>query len=199
MADELVEKVKECIVKYKVKEIIPSINAALAAGIPAITILQEGMVAGMTEVGEGFKNNTVFMPQMLVAAKAMQAGLVVLKPKLAEGGSDGPGGKAVVCSVLGDVHDIGKNLVTVMLQGQGLEVNDLGADVSVDRIMEALDADETIRIAALSSSMTPTREPLRETVAAINGRSNRDQIAVMVGGATMDQQFCDEIGADMYT
>ena len=199
MSCEAIENVKECIVKYKIKDIAPSIQKALNEGIPAGDILQDGMVAGMSEIGEGFKNNTVFMPQMLVAAKTMQAGLVVLKPKLAESGGNGPGGKAVVGSVLGDVHDIGKNLVTVMLQGQGLEVADLGADVATDKFVEAVDSDPEVKIVACSSSMTPTRESLKETVTALNQRSDRGNFAVMIGGATMDQMFCDEIGADVYT
>lgn len=199
MSCEAIENVKECIVKYKIKDIAPSIQKALDEGIPAGDILQDGMVAGMSEIGEGFKNNTVFMPQMLVAAKTMQAGLVVLKPKLAESGGNGPGGKAVVGSVLGDVHDIGKNLVTVMLQGQGLEVADLGADVATDKFVEAVDSDPEVKIVACSSSMTPTRESLKETVSALNQRSDRGNFAVMIGGATMDQMFCDEIGADVYT
>ncbi len=199
MSCEAIENVKECIVKYKIKDIAPSIQKALDEGIPADQILQDGMVAGMSEIGEGFKNNTVFMPQMLVAAKTMQAGLVVLKPKLAESGDKGPGGKAVVGSVLGDVHDIGKNLVTVMLQGQGMEVADLGADVATDKFVEAVDSDPDVKIVACSSSMTPTRESLRETVNALNQRSDRGNFAVMIGGATMDQMFCDEIGADVYT
>lgn len=199
MSCEAIENVKECIVKYKLKDIGSSIQKALDEGIPAGDILQDGMVAGMSEIGEGFKNNTVFMPQMLVAAKTMQAGLVVLKPKLAESGGSGPGGKAVVGSVLGDVHDIGKNLVTVMLQGQGLEVADLGADVATDKFVEAVDSDPEVKIVACSSSMTPTRESLKETVTALNQRSDRGNFAVMIGGATMDQMFCDEIGADIYT
>ncbi len=199
MSTESIERVKECIVKYKIKDIVPSIQEALNEGIPAEQILQDGMVAGMSEIGEGFKNNTVFMPQMLVAAKTMQAGLVVLKPKLAESGDKGPGGKAIVGSVLGDVHDIGKNLVTVMLQGQGMEVSDLGADVATDKFVEAIDNDPDIKIVACSSSMTPTRESLKETVTALNQRPDRGNFAVMIGGATMDQMFCDEIGADVYT
>ena len=199
MTDELVEKVKECIVKYKVKDICGCIQDALDAGISPQIILQDGMVAGMTVIGDGFMNNTVFMPQMLVAAKTMQTGLEVLRPKLAAGDLSGPSGKAIVGSVLGDVHDIGKNLVTVMLQGQGLTVKDLGADVPVEAFTDEVDSDPDIKVIALSSSMTPTREALRETVAKLNEKGNRADFGVFVGGATMDQTFCEEIGADVYT
>lgn len=199
MITESVEKVKQCIVNYKFKDIVPCVKQALEEGIPAGDILQEGMVAGMNEVGEGFQNNTVFMPQMLVAAKTMQAGLEILKPLLADAGDSAPRGKAIVGSVLGDVHDIGKNLVTVMLQGQGMEVYDLGADVPPDKFVSAIDNDPDVKIVACSSSMTPTRETLRDTVVALNDREDRDNFAILVGGATMDQAFCDEIKADIYT
>ncbi len=156
------------------------------------------MIAAMSDVGEGFKNNTVFMPQMLVAAKTMQAGLEILKPCLKGDGAVAGTGKAIVGSVLGDVHDIGKNLVCVMLEGCGLEVVNLGSDVTPEAFMGALDENPDASYVALSSTMTPTRVAMKDTTSMIRASDHRDVI-VMVGGATMDQLFCDEIDADIYT
>ncbi len=197
--DQTLNEVKECITKYRYKDIVPAVNKALSEGYSAERILDEGMIAGMNEIGEGFRNNTIYMPQMLVAAKTMQAGLDVLNPKLAGPGEGGDRGKAIIGSVMGDVHDIGKNLVTVMLQGSGMDCIDLGADVPPEAFVSALDGNPDTRIIACSSSMTPTREALRETVTRLNVRDDRKDFAVFVGGATMDQMFSDEIGADIYT
>lgn len=194
------ENVKECIVKYKVRDVQKAVQDALDAGIAPGRILDEGMVTAMAEVGEGFKNNTIFMPQMLMSAKAMQLGLEVLKPKLVEsGGASSVKGTAIVGSVEGDVHDIGKNLVTVMLQGAGLDVIDLGTDVSTGVFIKTLEEHPDTKIVALSSTMTPTREALKDVVEALNKMPNRPEFAVFTGGATMDQEFSDEVGADVYT
>lgn len=196
---EKVAAVKDCIVKYKVKEIVPAVKAALDAGEAPETVLNDGMILGMNEIGEGFKNNTVFMPQMLMAAKTMQMGLAILKPLLKGDGSSVAAGKAVIGSVLGDVHDIGKNLVTVMLEGQGLDVIDLGADVSTEKFVETLNANPDTKILACSSSMTPTRAELERTVSTVRGIDSFDNVAIFVGGATMKQDFSDQIHADVYT
>lgn len=197
--EQAINDVKECITKYRFRDIVPKVNAALDAGFTAGQILDQGMVAGMNEIGEGFKNNTIFMPQMLMAAKTMQAGLEVLRPKLAESGDSGVKGKAIVGSVMGDVHDIGKNLVTVMLQGVGMDVIDLGADVPPENFVSKLDENPDTRIVACSSSMTPTRQALKDTADRLNARADRSEFAIFVGGATMDQMFSDEIKADIYT
>lgn len=195
--NQLVSDVKNCILKYKVKDIAPCVNAALDAGVEPGLILDEGMIAAMNEIGDGFKNNTIYMPQMLMAAKTMQTGLAVLKPRLKGESSSVSAGRAIVGSVLGDVHDIGKNLVSVMLEGSGMEVEDLGSDVSADKFLDALAKYGDVKLVACSSSMTPTRPALQETVEAI--KKGYGNIPVFVGGATMDQQFCDEIEADVYT
>ncbi len=196
---EKTNAVKDCIVKYKVKEIVPTVKAALDAGESPEAILNDGLIQGMNEIGEGFNNNTLFLPQMLMAAKTMQMGLAILKPLLKGDANTVSAGKAVIGSVLGDVHDIGKNLVTVMLEGQGLEVIDLGADVATDKFVDALNANPDTKILACSSSMTPTRAELQRTVSTVRGNSNFDKIAIFVGGATMKQDFSDEIHADVYT
>ena len=197
--EDTVLAVKNCITSYKIRDIVDTTKAALAAGADPQDILDNGMIAAMAEVGEGFKNNTVYMPQMLIAAKTMQAGLEIIKPLL-KGDSDVPTrGKAVVGSVMGDVHDIGKNLVSIMFEGCGLEVVDLGADVPPQKFIDAVNENNGVNFVACSCSMTPNRAALKDTVAQLNGMPGRDKITVMVGGATMDQMFSDEIGADIYT
>ncbi len=197
--EEAVLAVKNCITSYKLRDVVSVTKAALDKGADPQDILDNGMIAAMAEVGEGFKNNTVFMPQMLIAAKTMQAGLEVIKPLLKGDGSGASRGKAVVGSVMGDVHDIGKNLVSIMFEGCGLEVIDLGSDVPPEKFIEAIDSNDDINFVACSCSMTPNRSALKDTVSKLNEMSVRDDITVMVGGATMDQMFCDEIGADIYT
>lgn len=194
-----VESVKQCILGYKVKDIETKVKEAIDAGVEPSVILNDGMVDAMTEIGEGFKNNNIYMPQMLMAAKTMQIGLQVLKPYLAGDASATTASKAIVGSVLGDVHDIGKNLVATMLQGAGYEIVDLGADVDKSKYTGAIDANPETKIVAISSAMTPTREALRDTVQDIKARPDSSGIMVMVGGATMDQSFSDEIHADVYT
>ncbi len=192
-------EVKDCILKYNFKEIKPLVEKALESGEKPGRILDEGMISAMSEVGTGFKENRVFMPQMLVAAKTMQSGLEVLKPHL-QGDANAPkAGNAIVGSVLGDVHDIGKNLVSIMMEGAGFEITDLGVDVPREKFLEALKDKPDTRFIACSSTMTPTRDALRDIVAGIKGSDLGKDVTVMVGGATMDQQFCDEIGADIYT
>lgn len=194
-----VEAVKQCILNYKVKDIGTKVQEALDKGVDPAAILNDGMVSAMTEIGDGFKKNMIYMPQMLMAAKAMQLGLQVLKPHLLGDASVAPAAKAVVGSVLGDVHDIGKNLVATMLQGAGYEIVDLGADVDKSKYMGAIDENPDAKIIAISSAMTPTRDALKDTVKDIKARPDASKLMVMVGGATMDQEFSDEIHADVYT
>jgi|GEM_PF-118145 len=191
--------VKNTITTYRFNEIKSKVEAALAAGRDPNDILDLGMIAAMDEIGEGFKNNKVYMPQMLIAAKTMQSGLEVLKPHL--GGRDHirKGGKAIVGSVEGDVHDIGKNLVSLMMEGSGMDVVDLGADVPASKFKEAMDSNPDATILACSSSMTTTRESLKDVVDMTKSDPSYDRFVVMVGGATMDQMFSTEISADIYT
>jgi len=197
--EEKIEQIKNAILTYKIKDIDALVKTALDAGIIPNSILDDGMIAAMNEIGEGFKNNKIYMPQMLMAAKTMQNGLAVLKPHLSKGSDRKNGGKAVVGSVLGDVHDIGKNLVAIMLEGSGFQVTDLGADVPYQKFVEAVKADPDIIVVAASSSMTPTRPALRDIVTNVRTADTKGAVAIMVGGATMDQQYSDEIGADIYT
>ena len=194
-----VENVKNTVLTYDFKNIKDVVNEALKSGADANTILQDGMVSAMSEVGEGFKENRIFMPQMLVAAKTMQSGLDVLKPLLKGDGSAANAGKAIVGSVQGDVHDIGKNIVSIMLEGTGMEVIDLGTDVPDATFIETLKENPDARFVAASSSMTTTRDSLRAVVNDVKTSEYKDGVVVMVGGASMNQLFADEIGADIYT
>ncbi len=195
--DSTVLAVKDCIAQYKLNDIEPAVKAALDAGVDPKQVLDDGMIAGMAVIGEGFKNNTIYMPQMLMAAKAMQKGLDILRPALNAKG-EATGVKAVVGTVMGDVHDIGKNIVCIMFEGCGMEVVDLGADVPPQKFVDTA-KEIGASFVACSCSMTPNRESLKNTADLVNALPNRKDIALMVGGATMDQMFCDEIGADIYT
>ena len=165
-------------------------------GVPAEDILNKGMIPAMEEIGEGFKNNTVFMPQMLAAAKTMQKGLDTIKPQL-KGDGIANRGKVIVGTVLGDVHDIGKNLVAIMCEGTGMVPIDLGMDVSDEKFLQALKDNPDVKVVGLSSAMTTTRGSAKEIAQKI--KSDMPDVYINIGGATMDQMFADEIGVDGYT
>ena len=173
------------------------VQAALGAGVPAETILKEGLIAAMTEVGRLFEANEYFVPEMLVAARAMQQGLGILKPQLAEGGAT-PMGKVVVGTVKGDLHDIGKNLVAMMLEGSGFEVIDLGTDVSPDKFVNAVKANKPNAI-GMSALLTTTMPSMSTTVKALEEAGLRESVKVMVGGAPVTRDWVTTIGADGYS
>ena len=152
---------------------------------------------GMNVIGEQFKNNEVFVPEVLVAARAMNAGLKILKPYLQKEGVE-PVGKAVICTVKGDMHDIGKNLVKMMIEGQGIECIDLGVDVDPQRIVDAV-KESGAKLVCLSALLTTTMYGQKDVIDALKAAGIRDQVKVMVGGAPVTQAFADEIGADCYT
>ena len=156
------------------------------------------MIAAMDEVGAKFKNGEIFVPEMLVAARAMKKGVEVLKPHLASGVA-GAAGKVVIGTVAGDLHDIGKNLVAMMLESSGFEVIDLGVDVPKEKFIETVEANPDTKIVCCSALLTTTMPALKDTVTALNEAPFRSNIKVMVGGAPITQAFADEIGADAYT
>lgn len=162
----------------------------------AETILNEGLIAGMSEIGELFKRNEVYVPEVLIAARAMYAGLDLLKPILAESGVE-PAGVVVIGTVKGDLHDIGKNLVSMMMEGAGFKVIDLGVDVSPEKFVSAVENDGA-SIVAMSALLTTTMPGMKNTIAALEQAGLRKSIRVMVGGAPVTQNFADEIGADGY-
>ena len=183
--------------KGKRAQVQELVKKAIEEGVSAKTILNEGLIAGMSEVGEKFKNNEVYVPEVLIAARAMNAGTAIIKPYLAAEGVE-PVGKAVVCTVRGDLHDIGKNLVKMMFEGVGIECIDLGVDVEADKIVEAV-KESGAKVVGLSSLLTTTMVYHAEVIKALEAAGIRDRVKVMIGGAPVTQEFADEIGADAYT
>lgn len=177
-----------------IKTLIPQ---ALEEGIPAQQILQDGLLAGMEVVGRRFKANEIFVPEVLVAARAMSVGAELLKPYLAESGVTSKG-KVVLGTVKGDLHDIGKNLVASMLEGCGFEVVNIGIDVDSDAFVQAVQTNQA-DILCMSALLTTTMTYMKEVIAALEAAGLRDKVKVMVGGAPVTQDFADEIGADGYS
>ncbi len=173
------------------------VSAALAEGVAPETILKEGLIGAMAEVGRLFEANEYFVPEMLVAARAMQQGLAILKPHLAEGGAT-PMGKVVVGTVKGDLHDIGKNLVAMMLEGSGFEVIDLGTDVTPEKFVKAV-VEHKPAVIGMSALLTTTMPSMGTTVHALEEAGVRDQVKVMIGGAPVTDEFAKRIGADGYS
>lgn len=192
-----VQAVKENVERGKLKLIKGIVQEALDAGCTPEDLLNQGMIAAMDEVGAKFEAGQLYVPQMLAAAKTMAAGVEVLKPLMK--GESGATGKMVMGTVAGDLHDIGKNLVIMMIESAGIEVIDLGVDVPAERFVETIQANPDINLVGCSALLTTTLESLKNTVAAINQCPNRQNFKVMVGGAPVTQEFADEIGADAYT
>ena len=178
----------------KVKELV---QQAVDEGIPAKDVLEQGLLSGMSVVGEKFKNNEVFVPEVLIAARAMNAGVAILKPYLTKAGVEAKG-TAVIGTVKGDLHDIGKNLVKMMLEGRGLNVIDLGVDVEPERFVQAA-IDNEADIICCSALLTTTMGEMKHVVEAAAAKGIRDKVKIMIGGAPVTQSFCDSIGADCYT
>ena len=170
---------------------------ALDEGIPASEILQDGLLDGMNIIGQKFKNNEVFVPEVLVAARAMNRGVEVLRPYLVADGVEEKG-TVVLGTVKGDMHDIGKNLVRMMMEGKGLKVIDLGVDVPVDKFLDAARENDA-KIICCSALLTTTMGEMRNVVEAVQASEMKGKVKVMIGGAPITQTFCDQIGADCYT
>ncbi|MDY3071701.1 MAG: corrinoid protein [Eubacteriales bacterium] len=190
-------EISEFLQKGRAKSVRELVNRALEEGTPAKTILEEGLLPGMSVIGEKFRKNEVFVPEVLVAARAMNAGIEILKPHLAAGDNTSKG-KAVIGTVKGDLHDIGKNLVKIMLEGKGLEVIDLGVDVSAEQFVTTA-KEQGAQIICCSALLTTTMGEMKETVEEAKRQGIRDKVFIMVGGAPLTQAFCDQIGADCYT
>jgi 5-methyltetrahydrofolate--homocysteine methyltransferase len=169
------------------------VQAALSSGLTASDILQNGLIAAMGEVGRLFEEGDCFVPEMLVSARAMQAGLEILKPLLAQAGIE-PVGKAIVGTVKGDLHDIGKNLVAMMLEGAGFKVVDLGVDVPVEKFVSALQ--EGADILGLSALLTTTMPSMENTIKAIEAAGLRNRIKIIIGGAPVTAEYARQISAD---
>lgn len=195
--DALIQDISTNLQNGKAKVVRELVQQAVDQGLPVKTILEEGLLAGMSVIGEQFKNNEVFVPEVLVAARAMNYGVEVLKPLLAGSGVKSRG-RVCIGTVQGDLHDIGKNLVKLMMEGKGIEVIDLGTDVPPEQFVETAKA-EGCRIICLSALLTTTMGAMREVVVAMEQAGIRDSVKVMIGGAPVTEDFCQEIGADAYT
>ena len=193
-----ITEVAQLVEKGKAKLVGAAVQAAMDDGCDQIQILNEGMIETMSIVGDKFKNGEIFVPEMLVAARAMKKGVEVLKPHLATG-STGALGKVIIATVAGDLHDIGKNLVAMMIESAGFEVIDLGVDVPAAKVIECYRENPDTKIICLSALLTTTMPALKDTVAALNAEDFRGSIKIMVGGAPITQGFADEIGADGYS
>ena len=160
-------------------------------------ILEGGLMDGMGIVGDKFKKNEVFVPEVLIAARAMNAGIEILKPLMVDAGVEAAG-KVVIGTVKGDLHDIGKNLVKIMMEGKGFDVIDLGTDVSAEKFLETVKT-ENADIICCSALLTTTMTYMKDIVNAFEEDGQRDNVTIMVGGAPVTQNFCDTIGADVYS
>lgn len=193
----LIQEISELLQKGKAKNVKQLVQQALDENMDPKEILNDGLLSGMMTIGAKFKNNEVFVPEVLVVARAMNAGLTVLEPKLIEIGNE-PAGKAVIGTVQGDLHDIGKNLVSMMLKGAGFEIHDLGVDVEPDAFIdkaEELGAD----VICMSALLTTTMPKMQDCIDRMKERGVRDKYIVMIGGAPVNESFAKQIGADYYT
>lgn len=193
----IVCQISEAMQKGRAKLVKELISAALEEGVSPKAILEDGLLAGMNIVGAKFKKNEVFVPEVLIAARAMNAGTAMLKPYLTASGAE-PLGKACLGTVKGDLHDIGKNLVRMMFEGKGLEVVDLGVDVAPETFVQAAIGNDC-RIIACSALLTTTMPVMGEVVEQVKSAGIRDKVKIMVGGAPVTDKFAQTIGADAYT
>ena len=196
MMERLLQQIQESVLNFDRIGIEGNIKVALEAGIPPEHILTGGLIAAMNEVGRRFEAGEFFIPEMLVAAMTMQKGLDVLQPRLVDSGVKSAG-KVVIGTVKGDLHDVGKNLVAMMLKGTGFDVIDLGVDVPPERFVEAVRS-STPHILAISALLTTTMPNMQSTITALRNAGLRARVKVMVGGAPLSDSYAREIGADGY-
>lgn len=190
------EEISSYLQKGRANEVKELVQQALNEGMDVKKILEEGLMAGMSIIGEKFKKNEVYVPEVLIAARAMNAGTALLKPYLVSSGVKAKG-KVVIGTVKGDLHDIGKNLVKMMMEGKGLEVIDLGTDVPADKFITAAKENHA-DIIACSALLTTTMTEMQNVVKAAKEAGIRDKVTIMVGGAPVTDAFCKSIGADVY-
>ncbi len=195
MSDTLAQ-ISKTVIDGRVKEIAALVNAALAEGLTPKEILDHGLMPGMDEVGAQFKKGKKFVPEVMMAAKTMQAALDILKPLLVQSGAKMTG-KAVIGTVKGDLHDIGKNLVAMMLEGSGFEVIDLGRDVAPEKFVQAV-RDQNPDVVGISALLTTTMRGMGQTITMLKEAGLRDGVKIMVGGAPVTSDFAQQIGADAY-
>jgi len=192
--DTLIEEIYQGVLDGQSPVVHQKVQAALAANIPASTILNEGMIAAMAQVGQLFEDGEYFVPEMLISARAMQAGLTLLKPAL-KSEDVKSSGKVIIGTVKGDLHDIGKNLVAMMMEGAGFEIVDLGTDVSPEKFINAIHEHQP-EIIAMSALLTTTMPNMVTTIQALKEAGVRDQVKVLIGGAPVTENYARQIGAD---
>jgi 5-methyltetrahydrofolate--homocysteine methyltransferase len=190
------DRIKDIVLKGKVGEIADLVRGALDEGVSPQEIVDQGLIGGMNEVGVRFKNDEMFIPEVLVSAKTMHTGMEVLRPLLESTGVKSPG-TVILGTVKGDLHDIGKNLVGMMFQGAGFDVIDLGVDQSAENFVAAIQK-EGGQVVAMSALLTTTMTEMAGVIEALQKALLRDRVKVMVGGAPLSQEFADSIGADGY-
>ena len=193
----ILQEISEKVQAGRKKDVTALVQQAIDEGIPAQQILDEGLVSAMNVIGEKFRKNEVFVPEVLVAARAMNAGAQLLKPLLVAEGAKASG-KVCIGTVQGDLHDIGKNLVKMMLEGKGLEVIDLGTDVSAETFVETA-KNEGCQVICCSALLTTTMGVMADVVKAAEAAGIRDKVKIMIGGAPVTEEYCRQIGADAYT
>lgn len=196
MSDILI-KIKNAIIDGQNASVKEKVEAALKQGLNPVDILNSGMVDAMTEVGRTFERGETFVPEMMLAARAMQSGLAILRPSLVKVDFKATG-KVAICTVKGDLHDIGKNLVSMMLEGAGFEILDLGTDVAPEKIVAAV-KESSPDIVALSALLTTTMPNMKVTIDALKTAGLRDRVKVIVGGAPVTEAYAQQIGADGFS
>ncbi len=189
----LLDDLRQSVIDGDAAQTVELVQQALDETVPAEKILNDGLVSAMSEVGQLFESGEFFVPEMLIAARAMQKGLALLKPSLKQADVK-PAGKVAIGTVKGDLHDIGKNLVAMMLEGGGFEIEDLGSDVAVEKFVEA--AANGAHIIAMSALLTTTMVNIQEVIKGIEAAGLRNKVKIMIGGAPVTQQYADQIGAD---
>lgn len=195
--NETLNEISEWLQKGRAPKVKTAVTKALEEGIPASEILEDGLLAGMDIIGQKFKNNEVFVPEVLVAARAMNRGVEILRPYLVEDGVETKG-TVILGTVKGDMHDIGKNLVRMMMEGKGLEVIDIGVDVPTESFLDAA-REHNAKLICCSALLTTTMGEMKNVVDAVKASEMNGKVKIMIGGAPITQTFCEQIGADCYT
>ena len=195
--NETLNEISEWLQKGRAPKVKAAVTKALEEGIPASESLENGLLAGMDIIGQKFKNNEVFVPEVLVAARAMTRGVEILRPYLVEDGVETKG-TVILGTVKGDMHDIGKNLVRMMMEGKGLEVIDIGVDVPTESFLDAA-REHNAKLICCSALLTTTMGEMKNVVDAVKASEMNGKVKIMIGGAPITQTFCEQIGADCYT
>ncbi len=194
--EAVIEKIYQGVLNGEREVVVEAVREAIDAKVPAETILKEGMMRAMAETGRLFEEGEYFVPELLIAARAMQGGMDLLKPLLVAADIE-PVGRIVIGTVKGDLHDIGKNLVSMMLEGAGFEVIDLGSDVDAEKFVEAVKTNQA-HIVGMSALLTTTMTNMPVVIQALKNAGLRDGVKVMIGGAPVTKAYADQIGADGY-